>query len=312
MGRPSLSEAEVNAQSDGHHVCIVCFSDLGKNIRAKLPCGHDDMCGVCHLRLRFLHDDKKCPICKQTNDTIIVDRDATKNFESYPRWGDEIGAGFIYKADVGMFFEETYYEESILPLYAFSCNRCDFKVDENIFVNQHANKGNNDNNNNGGGKKKKNKPRRLLEDHLRTDHRLSMCHLCIDHKRDFISQLPRFTPNQLQNHLKKGDGPRSGFKGHPICEFCRPKRFYDVNYLHQHLHKEHYKCHVCEKQGNDNQWFKNYKSMARHFDKQHFMCHDVQCQEARFVVFENELDLRAHGEFLKDGNSILFPPACLL
>ena len=281
--RQSLSEEEVNALSEGHHTCIICFSNLDENIRAKLPCNHDDMCGRCHMRLRFLNEDKKCPICKTTNDTIIVDRDANKKFEEYPRWGDEIGAGFIYRKDVGMFFEETYFHESIEPLFALSCHKCNFKIDENTTKN-----------NTGG--KKKNKPRRLLEDHLRSDHRQSMCYLCIDHKRDFISQLPRFTPNQLQKHLKFGDGPGTGFNGHPICEFCHPKRFYDVNFLHTHLHKEHYKCHVCEKQDQDNQWFKNYRSMSRHFDKQHFMCHDVQCLEARFVVFENELDLRAHGK----------------
>lgn len=298
MGVQALSEAEVNTQSDGHHTCIVCFNDLGTNMRAKLPCGHDDMCGICHLRLRYLHDDKKCPICKQTNDTIIVDRDETKTFESYPRWGDEIGAGFVYKADVGMFFEEKYYNDYIVPLYEYACHKCEFKVDDSIFVNQHLKNEDGENNNNGGNKKKK-KPRRLLVDHLRAKHRLAMCQLCIDNKRDFISQLPKFTPSQLQTHLKKGDGPGSGFNGHPICEFCRPKRFYDVNFLYQHLHKEHYKCHICDKQGNDNQWFKNYGSLARHFEKQHFMCHHVQCLEARWVVFENELDLRAHGKFLK-------------
>eukprot|EP00532_Pseudo-nitzschia_australis_P007865 CAMPEP_0168176138 /NCGR_PEP_ID=MMETSP0139_2-20121125/7587_1 /TAXON_ID=44445 /ORGANISM="Pseudo-nitzschia australis, Strain 10249 10 AB" /LENGTH=909 /DNA_ID=CAMNT_0008094755 /DNA_START=271 /DNA_END=3000 /DNA_ORIENTATION=- len=277
-------------------------------MRAKLPCGHDDMCGVCHLRLRFLHDDKKCPICKQSNDTVIVDSDDTKTFDSYPRWGDEIGAGFVYKADVGMFFAEKYYQKSIVPLYEFSCSKCEFKIDENVFVNQHIKDDDEDNEGNGGdnnkgGKKKKRKPLRILQDHMRKKHRLSMCQLCIDHKRDFVSQLPKFTPNQLQNHLKNGDGLGSGFSGHPICEFCRPKRFYDVNYLHQHLHKEHYKCHICEKQGLDNQWFKNYNSLARHFDKQHFMCHSPQCQAARFVVFENELDLRAHEISVHGGTS---------
>ena len=292
-----LSNAEAEIPSDEQNVCIVCFSDFKTNMRAKLPCGHDDICGVCHLRLRHLHDDKKCPICKTPNDTVIVDNDETKTFEDYPRWGDDIGAGFAYKADVGMFFEEKYYHESIVPLYEFSCNKCDFKVDDSIFVNQHLNNDDDDENKNGG-KKKKKKPRRLLLDHLRVKHRLVMCQLCIDHKRDFISQLPRFKPHQLQTHMRNGDGPGSGFNGHPICEFCRPKRFYDVNFLYQHLHKEHYKCHICEKQGKDNQWFKNYGSLARHFEREHFLCQHPMCLEARFVVFENELDLKAHGEFL--------------
>merc|ERR1712008_83061 len=119
----ALSTAEVDTPSDGDNVCIVCFSDLETNMRAKLPCGHDDMCGVCHLRLRHLHEDKKCPICKTPNDTIIVDNDESKTFEDYPRWGDDIGAGFVYKGDVGMFFEENYYHKSIVPLYEYSCHK---------------------------------------------------------------------------------------------------------------------------------------------------------------------------------------------
>ncbi|KAK1741115.1 hypothetical protein QTG54_008367 [Skeletonema marinoi] len=34
--------------------------------------------------------------------------------------------------------------------------------------------------------------------------------------------------------------------------------------------------------------------LEKHFDRDHFMCHDAQCLAARFVVFENEIDLRAH------------------
>ena len=32
--------------------------------------------------------------------------------------------------------------------------------------------------------------------------------------------------------------------------------------------------------------------MEKHFDRQHFLCTDPQCLAARFVVFENEIDLR--------------------
>lgn len=64
--------------------------------------------------------------------------------------------------------------------------------------------------------------------------------------------------------------------------------------LHEHLNKEHYKCHVCDKQGRQNQFFKNYESLSRHFEREHFLCQNPQCLGARFVVFENELDLRHH------------------
>jgi len=52
-----------------------------------------------------------------------------------------------------------------------------------------------------------------------------------------------------------------------------------------------------------NQFFKNYRSLERHFDSQHFLCHDVQCLSARFVVFENELDLRHHERQVHGGTS---------
>lgn len=275
---------EEDVAAGGHTThCLVCYSDL--TTRGKTPCGHDDICGVCHLRLRFLHSEKKCPICKTENNHVIVDKDASKPFDEYPMWGDEIGAGFIQREDVGMFFGTNYYEKEILPLFGHSCQKCDYvaEADPNV--------------------SKKRTPLKLLQEHLRSQHRLNLCSLCVDNKRDFVSKLPRMTPSQLQKHLKQGDGQGSGFTGHPVCEFCKPKRFYDLAELHQHLHKDHYKCHICEKQGNDNQFFKNYKSLERHFDQQHFLCHDVQCLGARFVVFENDLDLRAHELSVHGGTS---------
>lgn len=276
-----LAKAQVAAATDNHQHCLVCYSDLTS--RGKTPCQHDDICGVCHLRLRFLHEDKKCPICKTENERLIVDSDPVKKFEDYPMWGDEIGADYFHRQDVGMFFQSFYYEQDILPLFGHGCNKCEYTAEQEA----HA----------------KHSSLRKLQDHLRTKHRLTLCSLCVDHKRDFVANLPRFTPSQLQKHLRQGDGPTSGFSGHPVCEFCKPKRFYDLAFLHQHLHKEHYKCHVCEKQGLDNQFFKNYKSLERHFDQQHFLCHDVQCLAARFVVFDSELDLRGHELSVHGGSS---------
>ena len=277
----TLAEVPVAAASDLHQHCLVCYGDLTS--RGKTPCQHDDICGICHLRLRFLHNDKKCPICKQENERLIVDSDRSKTFQDYPMWGDEIGGNFTHREDVGIFFETSYYELEILPLFRYACQKCEYSTQQE--------------------EQTKHPPLRMLKDHLRTQHRLTLCALCVDHKRDFVAKLPRFTPAQLQRHLKQGDGPTSGFSGHPVCEFCAPKRFYDLAFLHQHLHKDHYKCHVCEKQGLDNQFFKNYQSLERHFDRQHFMCHDVQCLAARFVVFENELDLRAHEMSVHGGSS---------
>ena len=265
---------------------MVCYSDL-QQTAGILACGHNDVCGTCHLRLRHLHSDNKCPMCKTVNPQVIV-APPGKLWEDYEIWGNELGADFVYRQDVGMFFPVEYYQEEIQPLFGYHCTSCNeydgTTPDANIYEQQQQ------------GKKKKKVPTPLmaLQDHLRNTHKLALCQLCVDFKRDFVSQLPRFTPTQLRTHLSKGDGSDSGFKGHPLCEFCRPKRFYDVTQLHHHLQTEHYKCHVCDKQGLHNQFFRNYASLQHHFDAQHYLCHDPQCLEARFVVFENEIDLRAH------------------
>ena len=133
-----------------------------------------------------------------------------------------------------------------------------------------------------------------LKEHLRSDHGYTLCDLCVENKRDFVSKLSRYTPSGLQKHEARGDGEHSGFTGHPLCEFCKPLRFYDIVKLHEHLNKEHYKCHLCDKRGKPNQFFKDYTSLERHFDREHYLCHDAQCLAARFVVFENEIDMRGH------------------
>lgn len=303
--------------------CLVCCSDDLPLHRGISACGHNDVCGQCHIRLRYLLNDLKCPICKATNDRIIVDMDTIadsnesgkeeqvyvhKQFQDYEFWGDDdIGPGYLCNEKIKMFFKKDYQENRVLPLfqlacYAKGCNYGKFAANSKGRRNNKA-KGKNDNNNNNkddatctkvSAATTNNVTMKSLRDHLRAKHSMTLCQLCVDNKRDFISNLPRYTPEQLKVHEKKGEGKGSGFTGHPMCEFCRPKRFYDLTKLHEHLNKEHYKCHVCEKQGLHNQFFKNYDKLAIHFDRQHFLCQDPQCLAARFVVFENEIDLRAH------------------
>ena len=302
-GRNQAEHDHADLMNDHNH-CLVCYSEL--TVRGKTPCDHNDICGVCHLRLRHLHNDKNCPICKATNETIIVDDAAdTKRFDDYPLWGNELGAAYVFRESVGMFFPATYYQTDILPLFGYPCTKCDYDpaMDLKSSNSNDENDGAEPSNATVNNQKAQTSPLRLLQDHLRTKHRLAMCQLCVDNQRDFIARLPRMTPKQIQIHLKHGE-PESGFKGHPLCEFCRPKRFYDLTALHSHLHKEHYKCHVCESSlGLADQYFKNYHSLERHFDTQHFLCHDVQCLAARFVVFSSEIDLRSHELRVHGGTS---------
>ncbi|GAX13834.1 hypothetical protein FisN_30Lu134 [Fistulifera solaris] len=286
-----LTQANRDAVVQEEHVidhCLVCYSSLA-DYHVITPCGHAEICGVCHLRLRYLHADRKCPICKAESEQVIVDLTTSDKleFSEYNIWGNDLGADFIYNEESQMFVRTDYYERELKPLFGYRCNCKNCSFDATAQVNKSENK------NNGESNHKSKKPIRVLQDHLRIQHKLALCQLCVDHQRDFVSQLPRFTPSQLQTHLSRGD-PAAGFHGHPLCEFCRPTRFYDITALHHHLALEHFKCHVCEKQGLSDQYFKNYSQLEKHFDRQHFLCRDVQCLMARFVVFGNELDLKHH------------------
>jgi hypothetical protein len=289
-----LTQANRDAVVQEEHVidhCLVCYSSLA-DYHVVTPCGHAEICGVCHLRLRYLHADRKCPICKAESEQVIVDLTTTDKieFSEYNIWGNDLGVDFIYNEESQMFVRAEYYERELKPLFGYRCNYKNCLYDATAQVSKHDSNSNGDDNNSNN---KSKKPIRVLQDHLRNQHKLALCQLCVDHQRDFVSQLPRFTPSQLQTHLSRGD-PAAGFHGHPLCEFCRPTRFYDITALHHHLALEHFKCHVCEKQGLSDQYFKNYAQLEKHFDRQHFLCRDVQCIMARFVVFGNELDLKHH------------------
>lgn len=109
-----------------------------------------------------------------------------------------------------------------------------------------------------------------------------------------------FTPTELRKHEKFGDDnpgavDQSGFKGHPECGFCR-QRFYGDDELYTHCRDKHERCHLCDRRnaGRAQQYFLDYPALEVHFRKDHYMCPDQDCLDKKFVVFESEMDLKAH------------------
>ncbi|KAL3807636.1 hypothetical protein ACHAXA_004411 [Cyclostephanos tholiformis] len=296
------------ASSTTHDHCLICYSSNLVRRRAFAPCGHDDVCWTCHLQMRYLHADRKCPVCKSDNDALIVidvdDARSIEKYSDYPTWGDEVVGPqkYVLREDVGMHFPSDLYHGEVSALLGYGCGmpHCEYNDIGDMYVIDADGGGG------GGGGRRQGQQRRSAEredggeeegdeeSHLRIEHGYALCDLCVENKRDFASRLCRYTPRGLRDHETRGDGDRSGFGGHPLCEFCKPTRFYDVVKLHEHLNREHYKCHVCDKSGKPNVFFKDYPNLERHFDRDHYICRDPQCLAARFVVFENEIDLRGH------------------
>ena len=272
-------------------------------VRCLTPCGHNDICSKCHLRLRFLHSDQTCPVCKGDLPQVIVPsaRDASSSktsFEDFQLWGEDLGESYLFHDESSMFFPKDFFKSQVEPLFSLSCQVKGCSYVPPPFEKEKKNEaaasssGSNDAELAFNQKRPPQHIKPLLR-HLQDKHGLTLCVLCYSNKRDFLANLPRMTPKQLKKHTSEGDGPGTGFTGHQFCKFCN-QWFYDLDALHKHLRKMHYKCHLCAEQGLQDQYFKDYRSLETHFSREHFLCGYRECKLARFVAFGNEIDFQAH------------------
>ena len=139
-----------------------------------------------------------------------------------------------------------------------------------------------------------------LHRHVKNIHHKVMCDLCTRNKKVFTHEHELFNQQELRKHEKFGDDnpgavDQSGFVGHPECGFCR-QRFYGDDELYAHCRDKHEKCHICDRrnQGRQQQYYLDYNTLEQHFRQDHFLCPDQECLDKKFVVFESEMDLKAH------------------
>lgn len=116
----------------------------------------------------------------------------------------------------------------------------------------------------------------------------------------FTHEHELFSMAELRRHEKYGDDvpgaiDQSGFKGHPECGFCK-QRFYGDDELYAHCRDKHERCHICDRRSTNRQqqYYIDYNALEDHFQKDHFLCLDKECLEKKFVVFESQMDLKAH------------------
>lgn len=146
-----------------------------------------------------------------------------------------------------------------------------------------------------------------LHRHVRAVHHKKICDLCSRHKKVFTHEHELFTDRELNRHMTKGDDnpgavDQSGFKGHPECGFCR-QRFYGEDELFVHCRESHERCFICDRAGGRPQYYLDYNMLELHYRKDHFMCPDPGCVEKKFIVFETEIDLKAH-QLSEHGNTL--------
>lgn len=147
-----------------------------------------------------------------------------------------------------------------------------------------------------------------LHRHVRSVHHRKMCDLCTRNKKVFTHEHELFADKELERHMRHGDDrpgavDQTGFKGHPLCGFCG-SRFYDDDKLYEHCREKHERCFLCDRRDSRNpHYYLNYDALEKHFRQDHFPCLDPECLERKFVVFESEMDLKAH-QLAEHGNSL--------
>ncbi|PHH78811.1 hypothetical protein CDD82_2838 [Ophiocordyceps australis] len=249
---------------DEAEVCFICANPVAHYSIA--PCNHTT-CHICGLRMRALYKTKDCAHCRTPAPFVIFTDDSEKRFQDY-------GDADITTTDTNIgikYAKEDMVGDTVL-LLRYNCPdaSCDF-----------AGLGWPD-----------------LHRHVKSAHRKRMCDLCTRNKKVFTHEHELFADRELERHVRHGDadsaGQTTGFKGHPLCEFCG-ERFYDDDKLYEHCRMKHERCFICDRRDSRKpHYFMNYDALEQHFRRDHYLCLDRECMEKKFVVFESEMDLQAH------------------
>ncbi|MCJ1276889.1 hypothetical protein MMC21_004696 [Puttea exsequens] len=266
-GQTQSGEQETGAEEGIEaEVCFICASPVIHNSVA--PCNHRT-CHICALRLRALYKTKQCAHCRTEAEFVIFTDDPSKRFEDFSdKSFQETDRNFGIKYE-----QKEIYEDTRL-LLQYNCP--DASCDKTCWGWPDLHK------------------------HVRNVHHKMLCDLCIRNKKVFTHEHELFTKEELRRHEKFGDDnpgavDQSGFKGHPECGFCR-QRFYGDDELYVHCRERHEKCHICDMRNpaRQQQYYVDYGSLEQHFRVDHFLCPDQECLDKKFVVFESEMDLKAH------------------
>ncbi|CAG8327168.1 unnamed protein product [Penicillium salamii] len=258
-------EAATDDADDGE-VCFICASAVEHT--SVSPCNHRT-CHICALRLRALYKNKACAHCRTESNFVVFTDDPARRYEDFQKKDfartDE-NLGIEYEND------EIFGDTVLLLRYNCPDEDCDV-----------ACLGWPD-----------------LHRHVKSKHNKMMCDLCTRNKKVFTHEHELFTAAELRKHEKSGDDKpgaidQSGFRGHPECGFCR-QRFYGDDELYAHCRDRHERCHICDRRSShrQQQYYIDYNALEKHFSKDHFVCLDQECLEKKFVVFESQMDLKAH------------------
>lgn len=271
-------------------LCFICTEPLEHC--AVLPCGHNDVCCLCTVRMRLIMSDKKCCVCQKEAESAFITRHQgsfTCQFPHDLKRRKKEGSVSVMENNKqcrDIYFEDDAYRKEMSTKCAFSCSVCCKQGKEVVFGNL-----------------------KQLKAHLKEEHGLFMCDVCLAGRKVFCQEQVLYTRSELSRHYKRGDTKgvmaEAGFKGHPTCQFCN-KHFYSDQELYSHMQTRHMQCFLCKRERpNEYIYYKNLTDLTNHFESHHYFCNHEDCKfkhpEERVFKTKEELNVhcvQTHGESL--------------
>ncbi|XP_033345322.1 E3 ubiquitin-protein ligase ZNF598 [Bombus vosnesenskii] len=245
-----------NNESMNNNTCVVCYKNV--DIYSIGMCEHP-VCYECSTRMRVLCCQNECPICRQDLPKVVF----TKEIKPF----NQLHKGNLLDTRYNIYFDTLDIQSKFYDLLANVCYICKERPVFSTF--------------------------NSLKDHMRHQHELHYCDLCVENLKIFSHERRCYTRSDLAQHRRKGDIDDKSHKGHPLCEFC-DQRYMDNDELFRHLRRDHLYCHFCDADGL-HQYYSSYDYLRDHFRQEHFLCEEGMCAEEKFTsVFRTDIDLKAH------------------
>ncbi|XP_068966023.1 E3 ubiquitin-protein ligase ZNF598 isoform X1 [Bombus flavifrons] len=245
-----------NNESMNNNTCVVCYKNV--DIYSIGMCEHP-VCYECSTRMRVLCCQNECPICRQDLPKVVF----TKEIKPF----NQLHKGNLLDTRYNIYFDTPDIQSKFYDLLANVCYICKERPVFSTF--------------------------NSLKDHMRHQHELHYCDLCVENLKIFSHERRCYTRSDLAQHRRKGDIDDKSHKGHPLCEFC-DQRYMDNDELFRHLRRDHLYCHFCDADGL-HQYYSSYDYLRDHFRQEHFLCEEGMCAEEKFTsVFRTDIDLKAH------------------
>ncbi|CAH1986358.1 unnamed protein product [Acanthoscelides obtectus] len=260
----SMASREEANSSDNENLCVVCFKNV--DIYSIGPCDHP-VCFECSTRMRVLCRQNECPICRSDMPKVIF----TKKVEQFASLFPRLEKSSLQDRKFGLYFRTSEAQRAYYKLLEHRCHICD-KYDD---------------------RKWPFKTYQQLKDHMRREHELFYCDICVENLKIFTFERRCYTRQELGHHRRKGDPDNTSHRGHPLCEFC-DTRYMDNDELFRHLRRTHLFCHLCDADGK-HQYYVCMDDLLKHFKEEHFLCEEGDCRNMPLTaVFRSDIDLKAH------------------